>query len=99
MNIYLKCLAREEPEITCMSIRPGIVDTEIVNSLYTNPHREKVMDPEQFKFMKMQKDHGKLLKAELPGEMMARLVLEAPKSLSGQFFSWDDIKIKKMFDN
>ena len=99
MNIYLKCLAREEPEIVCMSVRPGIVDTAIVNSLYTNPHRAQVMDQEQFKFMQLQKEHGKLLKPEQPAEMFAKLVLEAPKSLSGQFFGWDDAKIKKLFEN
>jgi NAD(P)-dependent dehydrogenase (short-subunit alcohol dehydrogenase family) len=98
MNIYLKCLAREEPGIVCMSVRPGIVDTDIVNSLYTNPRRSEVMDPEQYKFMLLQKEKGKLLKPEEPGEMMARLVLEAPMSLTGQFFSWDDAKIKKLFE-
>lgn len=99
MNIYMKCLAREEPEIVCMSVRPGIVDTAIVNSLYDDPHRAQVMDPEQFKFMKMQKDHGKLLKPEAPAEIFSKLVLDAPKGLSGQFFGWDDAKIKKLFEN
>lgn len=98
MNIYLKCLAKEEPDIVCMSVRPGIVNTAIVNSLYTNPRRAQVMDAEQFKFMKMQKDHGKLLDPKQPGDVMARLVLEAPSSLSGQFFGWDDLKIKKLFE-
>lgn len=98
MNIYLKCLAREEAGIVCMSVRPGIVDTAIVNSLYTNPRRSEVMDPEQYKFMLLQKEKGKLLKAEEPGDVMAKLVLEAPMSLSGQFFGWDDAKIKKLFE-
>lgn len=98
MNMYLKCLAGEETDIVCMSVRPGIVDTAIVNSLYTNPHRAQVMDPEQYKFMLMQKEKGKLLKAQEPGDVMAQLVLKAPKSLSGQFFSWDDAKIKKFFE-
>lgn len=98
MNIYLKCLAREEPQINCMCVRPGIVDTAIIQSLYSNPHRSEVMDPEQYKFMLLQKEKGKLLKPEEPGDVMARLVLEAPASLSGQFFSWDDPKIKKLFE-
>ena len=97
MNVYLKFLALEEPEITCMSIRPGIVDTAIVQSLFSDPHRAQVMSPDQFKFMLLQRDHGKLLKPEQPAEIFAKLILEAPKSLSGQFFSWDDAKIKKIF--
>lgn len=98
MNIFLKGLAREEPEIVCLLVRPGIVETEIVNSLYNNPRRAEVMDPKEFKFMQLQRDQGKLLKPEQPGDVMARLVLEAPKSLSGLFLSWDDVKIKKLFE-
>ncbi len=98
MNCFLKGLAREEPEIVCLSVRPGIVDTAIVNSLYSNPRRAEVMDQKEFKFMQLQKDQGKLLKPEQPGDVMAKLVLEAPKSLSGQFLSWDDVKIKKLFE-
>jgi hypothetical protein len=98
MNMYLKCLAKEESDIVCMSVRPGIVDTAIVNSLYSNPRRSQVMDPDQYKFMLLQKEKGKLLKAEEPGDMMAQLVLKAPKSLSGQFFEWNDAKIKKLFE-
>ena len=48
--------------------------------------------------MLLQKEKGKLLKAEDPGDVMAKLVLEAPMSLSGQFFGWDDAKIKKLFE-
>lgn len=98
MNVYLKCLAREEPEIVCMSVRPGIVDTAIVQSLFSDPHRAEVMAPDQYKFMLLQKEQGKLLKPDLPAETFAKLVLEAPKSLSGQFFGWDDAKIKKLFE-
>ena len=98
MNVYLKCLAREEPEITCMSVRPGIVDTAMIQSLYSDAHRAQVMAPDQYKFMVLQRDSGKLLKPEQPAEMFAKLILEAPNSLSGQFFGWDDVKIKKLFE-
>lgn len=93
MNMYLKCLAREEPEIVSMAVKPGIVDTEIVQGLYSDPKCAETMDPEQFKFMKLQRDNGKLLKPQLPAEVMAKLILEAPKSLSGKFFDWNDPKL------
>lgn len=98
MNVYLKCFAREEPEITCMSVRPGIVDTAIIQSLFSDPHRAEVMSPDQYKFMLLQRDNGKLLSPDQPAEMFAKLIMDAPKSLSGQFFSWDDAKIKKLFE-
>lgn len=98
MNVYLKCLAREEPEIISMSVRPGIVETAMVNSVFDEPHCSEVMDPREFQFMRNLKQQGKLLQPEQPGDVMAKLVLEAPKSLSGQFFAWDDVKIKKLFE-
>ncbi len=96
MNMYLRCLAREEPEITALAVRPGIVDTEIVRGLYSNPHSEEVMDPQQFRFMQLQRENGKLLQPEQPADVMAKLVLSAPKSLSGAFISWDDSHIQNL---
>lgn len=44
-------------------------------------------------FVKLHED-GKLLKPEAPGEVIARLALEAPASLSGKFVSWDGEECK-----
>lgn len=96
MNMYIRCLAREEQDVVCMAVRPGIVETAMVQGIYSDPHCKQVMDPEQFAFMSLQRDHGRLLKPEVPAEVMARLVLEAPASLSGEFFSWDDVRAKRM---
>lgn len=96
MNMYLRCLAREEPEIVSLAVRPGIVDTEIVRGLYANPRSKEVMDPQQFRFMELQRDSGKLLQPEQPADVMAKLVLSAPKSLSGTFISWDDSKLSSL---
>ncbi|OGM48460.1 short-chain dehydrogenase [Aspergillus bombycis] len=41
------------------------------------------------KFTTVHKD-GKLLKPEQPGHVMAKLVLDGPKELSGKFLSWND---------
>jgi hypothetical protein len=37
---------------------------------------------------------GGLLKPEQPGHVMAKLVLEAPKELSGKFLSWNAEELK-----
>lgn len=48
------------------------------------------MSSDGFKmFVEAHKD-GKLLPPELPGHVIATLSLNAPKSLSGQFVSWND---------
>jgi hypothetical protein len=38
---------------------------------------------------------GNLLKPEVPGHVIAALVLQAPPALSGQFVSWDEDKCKE----
>jgi NAD(P)-dependent dehydrogenase (short-subunit alcohol dehydrogenase family) len=92
MNMFLKCLAQEEPSIVSMCVRPGIVDTDILDNVYSD-HSAAVMARDQFQFMKLQKDKGKLLRPEQPAEVMAKLALEGGKGLSGQFFAWDDSRL------
>lgn len=56
----------------------------------------KVMDSkDQEKFSGLHKD-GKLLRAEQPGNVIAKLVLEAPKSLGGQFLRYVQLKPRKL---
>jgi len=73
----------EEPEVTTVSIRPGVVDTSMQEDI-----REKYLsnmdEKDQVKFVSAKKD-GKLLSASLPGHVIAELSLRAPKDLSGQF--------------
>ena len=94
--MYLKVVSREEPNITVLSIRPGIVDTEMVRFIYDDPHNRQVMDAEQYKFMELQRVKGRLLEPTAPANAMANLVMDAGKELSGGFFSWDDPKINSI---
>jgi NAD(P)-dependent dehydrogenase (short-subunit alcohol dehydrogenase family) len=86
INHLVTTLEVEEPDITSVAIRPGTVDTEMQREI-----REKhnlVMDPQDAtKFANLKKD-GKLLQPEQPGNVIARLVLDAPKALSGRFMSY-----------
>ncbi len=83
MNHLAMTLKSEEPDIVAMAIRPGTVDTEMQKSL-RNEFAD-VMDPEdKTKFANLKSD-GKLLRPDQPGNVMARLVLNAPTKLSGQF--------------
>lgn len=86
MNSLASCLGNEEPEVTSVSIRPGMVDTDMQREL-RDVHSAN-MDPETHsKFTNVHKD-GKLLQPEQPGHVMAKLVLNAPKELSGKFLSY-----------
>jgi NAD(P)-dependent dehydrogenase (short-subunit alcohol dehydrogenase family) len=86
INHLVTTLEVEEPDIISVAIRPGTVDTEMQREI-----REKhnlAMDPQDAtKFASLKKD-GKLLQPEQPGNVIARLVLDAPKELRGRFISY-----------
>ncbi|KAF2086650.1 NAD(P)-binding protein [Saccharata proteae CBS 121410] len=88
LNHLAQTLKNEEPDVTTMSIRPGVVDTAMqadLREIHTN-----VMDPKDAEKFRGLKSSGALLRPEQPGNVMARLVLDAPKELSGAFLNWND---------
>jgi NAD(P)-dependent dehydrogenase (short-subunit alcohol dehydrogenase family) len=76
-------LSAEEPLVTSISIRPGIVDTDMQRQLREIHHA--TMDPKDAQKFATLKSTGQLLKPEQPGHVIAKLVLEAPMELSGRF--------------
>lgn len=55
-------------------------------------HREQMSEGDQKRFAGF-KSEGQLLKAEQPGNVIARLAVGAGKELSGKFLSWNDEKL------
>ncbi|RVX74068.1 hypothetical protein B0A52_01900 [Exophiala mesophila] len=92
VNHLAMTLTSEEPDVTSISIRPGVVDTAMQGDI-----REKYLKnmdrQDQQKFVGAKRD-GKLLPPERPGHVIAELVIGAPHELSGQFLSWDDPKLE-----
>lgn len=86
MNSFAMTLGNEEPEVTSVSIRPGMVDTEMQREL-RDIHGTNMDSETHSKFTSAHKD-GKLVQPEQPGHVMAKLVLDAPKELSGKFLSY-----------
>ncbi|KAJ2936914.1 hypothetical protein H1R20_g183, partial [Candolleomyces eurysporus] len=92
MNSLCRTLAEEEPSITSVALRPGMVDTTMQAEIRSTGG--SVMPPEDYqKFLKVHAD-GKLVKPEDCGYVIASLAVRAPKSLSGQFVSWDSEECK-----
>jgi NAD(P)-dependent dehydrogenase (short-subunit alcohol dehydrogenase family) len=88
LNHLAHTLSVEEPDITTVSVRPGVVDTEMqreIRELHTMAMSEK----DAAKFLRL-KDDGGLLKPEQPGHVIAKLAVGAGKELSGKFVSWND---------
>lgn len=94
LNHLAQSIAAEEKEagVTSMAIRPGVVDTEMQREIREKHH--EVMEESDRKRFKELKDTGALLRPEQPGWVMAKLVLEAPRELSGKFLSWNAEELK-----
>ena len=72
----------EEPDVTTVAIRPGVVDTEMQAEIRG---LNQVMDAQDAQKFKSLHEEGKLLRPEQPGHVMARLAITAEKELSGKF--------------
>jgi NAD(P)-dependent dehydrogenase (short-subunit alcohol dehydrogenase family) len=85
MNHLAMTLGVEEPDIVSIAIRPGTVDTEMQREL-RDIHHGTMDSTDAAKFASLKSD-GKLLRPDQPGNVIAKLVLDAPHSLSGKFLT------------
>jgi NAD(P)-dependent dehydrogenase (short-subunit alcohol dehydrogenase family) len=83
MNHLAGQLACEEPEVTSISVRPGVVDTEMQREL-RDVHSAIMTEKDNEKFLGLHK-RGQLLKPSDPGDVMAKMVLHPPRELNGNF--------------
>ena len=81
LNHFAMTLTNEEPDIVSVAIRPGTVDTDMQKSLY---QFVELMDPKDKAKFTTLKENGKLLRPDQPGNVMARLALNAPAKFSGR---------------
>ena len=91
LNHFSRVLAAEEPRLTVVAVRPGVVDTRMQDTI-----RQKgadVMSAEQLAYYQNLKAGGQLEKPEVPGRALAWLALHAPRGFSGEFLDYDDPRI------
>lgn len=88
LNHLAGTLATEEKDVTTVSIRPGVVDTDMQVSI-RETHSSNMDETDAAKFHEL-KQTGGLLRPDQPGNVMAKLAVDAPKELSGKFLSWND---------
>ncbi|KAJ2881141.1 hypothetical protein H4R27_004278 [Coemansia aciculifera] len=94
LNMVTQSIAMEEPEIVAIALRPGAVDTDmqtVIRSVGQDAMRE-----DQFAKFQSLYSEGTLLQPELPARAVVRLALEAPKSMSGMFVSWNAPEIEQL---
>lgn len=85
-NHLAMTLAREEGEhgVICVSVRPGMVDTEMQADLRDGLADK--MGADGYRYVDAYHS-GKLLRPEQPGNVMARLAIGASKELNGKFLT------------
>ncbi|KAL1591831.1 hypothetical protein SLS59_010059 [Nothophoma quercina] len=93
LNHLALTLSVEEPDVTTVSIRPGVVDTEMQRAI-REEHNQAMSASDQAKFQGLHKE-GKLVRPEQPGGVIANLAVRGEKELSGKFLSWDDASLKE----
>ncbi|KAF2678380.1 short chain dehydrogenase-like protein [Lentithecium fluviatile CBS 122367] len=93
LNHLALTLAVEEPLLTTVSVRPGVVDTEMQREI-REVHRGAMSEGDAAKFQGLKRDGG-LLKPELPGRVIARLAVAAGRELGGRFLNWNDGALKE----
>jgi len=83
LNHLAMTMKNEEPDVTTIAIRPGVVDTAMQEDIRSK-FVDKMDEKDKQKFLSAKAD-GKLLKPEQPGYVIAALATNASKDLSGQF--------------
>jgi NAD(P)-dependent dehydrogenase (short-subunit alcohol dehydrogenase family) len=94
LKMATEVLAAEEPEITAISLRPGVVDTAMQRTI-RDEGRAVMGKAGHDRFVRLHAD-GELLDPAVPGAAIAALALHAPASMSGEFVSWDDPSVQAL---
>ncbi|MGD8761519.1 MAG: SDR family NAD(P)-dependent oxidoreductase [Desulfobacteraceae bacterium] len=93
LNHFTRVLAAEEPDVTSLTIRPGVVDTDM--QAYIREQGPKSMSSNQIAYYIDLKERGDLEPPEIPGRSIAWLALHAPPHFSGRFLDYDDPRISQ----
>ncbi len=93
MNHLARQLSVEEPEITSIAVRPGVVDTDMQKQL-REVHSSIMEKKDNAKFLGLH-ESGKLLRPEQPGHVIARMALEPPFELNGQYINWEGEEVAR----
>jgi NAD(P)-dependent dehydrogenase (short-subunit alcohol dehydrogenase family) len=91
LNRFTQILAAEERTLTALTVRPGVVDTEM--QAFIRKEGPKVMTDEQSSYYQQLKERGELEPPEIPARSIAWLALHAPMEFSGRFLDYDDPRI------
>jgi NAD(P)-dependent dehydrogenase (short-subunit alcohol dehydrogenase family) len=96
LNHMTRFLAQEEPQITAIAVRPGMVDTAMQAAI--RQQGEAAMHADDYRRFVGYYEQGKLLPPSLPGRALACLALFAPHAWSGEYLSWDEERVQALIE-
>ena len=91
LNHLSRVVALEEPDVTTISIRPGVVDTAMQARIRREGPQQMATDKLEY-FQRLNKE-GNLLAPEIPARSIAWLALKAPNQWSGLFLNYDQDEV------
>jgi NAD(P)-dependent dehydrogenase (short-subunit alcohol dehydrogenase family) len=94
LNHFTRVLAEEEPEITTLSFRPGVVDTAM--QITIRREGAEGMPAESYAEFIRYHEEGKLLPPEVPGCALAVLAFHAPHRWTGAFLPWNSEDVQSL---
>lgn len=94
LNHFNRVLASEETEITAITFRPGVMDTEMQSTIRSEGETGMPQDAYS-RYVRLHQE-GALLAPELPGHALAVLALHAPHKWSGEFIAWDEDRVQAL---
>lgn len=92
LNQFTAVLAEEEPDIVCVALRPGMVDTAMQTRI--RDEGPGVMPAENLAFYVRSKREGTLEPPRVPARAAAWLALAAPSELSGKYIAYNDPMVR-----
>lgn len=93
LNHVNAMLAHEEPAITTIAVRPGVIDTEMQRIIRESG--DVMTESEHTRFVNHY-ERGELQSPEVPGRAIALLALHASHAMSGEFIRTTDERIEAL---
>ncbi len=92
-----RILAQEEPAVTALAVRPGIVDTQMQATIRAKGRT--AMAEANYNRLNGLFEQGRLVPPEQSGRAIACLALFAPHEWSGETLAWDEPRVQELIES